>query len=72
MSGETIQQIRNLICQSMTDIGGTCERLRELEEPDCRHVLDSEEECATWLASASDALSQASLLAQCSADGRRS
>ncbi|MEI6035293.1 MAG: hypothetical protein WCS65_13570 [Verrucomicrobiae bacterium] len=54
----------------MSDIGGTCERLRELEEDDSGVLSDPEEECATWLASAADALTQASLLAQSSADGK--
>ncbi|MFZ4597803.1 MAG: hypothetical protein ACOYNN_04085 [Terrimicrobiaceae bacterium] len=66
MSEATITEIRALICSAMSDIGGSCERLRELEDGDLRAavVTDSREEIATWLSQACDRLGEAALLAE--------
>lgn len=67
MSPAMITKIRALICGALADVGGSCERLRELEDPDLRPAVvgESREEIAAWLAAAADSLSEASLLAAC-------
>ncbi len=66
MSPATIAAVRKLICSAMADIGGSCERLRDLEDSDLRPavIADSREEIAGWLSSATDALGEAALLAE--------
>lgn len=66
MSPALITEIRALICSAMADLGGTCERLRELEDPDlCGHVItDAREDIANWLDQAALELNKAALLAQ--------
>lgn len=66
MSPALITEIRRLICTAMADIGGTCERLRDLEDSDLRPavIAESRDEIAGWLSSATDALGEAALLAE--------
>lgn len=66
MSPATINEVRKLICRAMSDIGGSCERLRDLEDDDLKAavVADSRVEIATWLSQAADALGEAALMAE--------
>lgn len=66
MNPGTITEIRKLICSAMSDIGGSCERLRDLEDNDMRPAVvdDARTEIATWLSQAADALGEAALLAE--------
>ena len=50
----------------MADIGGSCERLRELEDPDLPGavVAEAREDIGNWLDQAAQELNKASLLAQ--------
>lgn len=65
MNLATITEIRALICRSMSDIGGSCERLRELEDEGLAPavIADARQDIATWLSQAADALGEAALLA---------
>ena len=66
MSLALITEIRALICSAMTDIGGSCERLKEIEDPDLRAAVvdEAREEIGLWLDQAAHELNKASLLAQ--------
>ena len=66
MNADTITEIRSLICRSMSDIGGACERLRELEDEGLAPAVisDARQEIATWLSQAADALGEAALMAE--------
>jgi hypothetical protein len=61
-----ITEIRALICSAMAELGGTCERLRELEDPDlCGAVVESaREDIAAWLDQAAVELNRAARLAE--------
>jgi hypothetical protein len=65
MSPAQIAEARALICSAMADIGGACERLREIEEGMMPFaVAESAEEIATWLSQAGDRLNEAALVAE--------
>jgi hypothetical protein len=64
MSPDKITEVRRSICSVIGDLGGVCERLRDLEDPDLRAavVADSQNEITDWLLQAAETLRRASLL----------
>ena len=66
MTSATATEIREHICAALCDIGGACERLRELADADLRPavVADGREDIATWLNQAATALQRAACIAE--------
>jgi hypothetical protein len=63
LTDNSVAEARRLICSALADLGGVCERLRELEDLDGLQTVDSWHDVLNWATQACETLGEVTHLA---------